>query len=151
MTCAPSHHIPERETRGRPKANIDWKYVEELLEAGCSGAEIAGSLHINPQTIYDRCVTDHNMLFVDYSAQFYLKGDSLLKVQQYKKALGLTEAGDNTQLIWLGKTRLKQIDPSQGNSNNAQKITVEVKGNGLASGIEVSTSTLSNTDNQGTK
>ena len=151
MTCAPSHLLPERNSGGRPKADISWNYVDSLLEGGCSGAEIASALGISAHTLYDRCLSDNKMMYSEYSQCKSAKGEALLRMQQYNKALGLTESGDNTQLIWLGKTRLKQIDPSQGNSNNAQKIIVEVKANGLASGIEVSAPSLSNTDNQGSE
>jgi hypothetical protein len=147
MTCAPSHFMPERDPRGRPKSDIDWAYVDSLLEAGCSGTEIAARIGIKPTNLYDRCWTDKQILFSEYSQEKQSKGDSLLKEIQFQKAL----SGDNTLLIWLGKTRLKQTDPSLSNGNNSQKIIVEVKGNGLASGIDVSTSTISNTDNQGSK
>lgn len=91
-------------TSGRPKSEIDWKNVDELLEAGCSGAEIAANIGINPATLYDRCQIDHNKMFSEYSQEKQSKGDSLLKKVQFDKAL----TGDNTLLIWLGKCRLKQ-------------------------------------------
>jgi len=147
MACAPSHHIPERETRGRPPTDISWSYVDELLQADCSGTEIAARIGIKSTNLYDRCWTDKGVSFSEYSQEKKAKGDSILREVQFSKAL----SGDNTLLIWLGKCRLKQCDPSLSNQNNAQKITVEVKGNGLASGIEVSTSSVSNTDNQGSK
>jgi len=93
---------------GRPKADIEWKKVDELLIAGCSGTEIAGYFGITPGTLYDRCLTDNRKMFSDYSQEKQSKGDSILRAHQYAKALGLTEKGDNTLLIWLGKTRLKQ-------------------------------------------
>lgn len=93
---------------GQPKAIIDWKRVDDLLIAGCSGREIAGNLGLNPNTIYSRCVTDHGIEFSEYSRQKSEKGESILRAHQYAKALGLTDKGDNTLLIWLGKTRLKQ-------------------------------------------
>ena len=93
---------------GRPQADIDWNYVDELLHARCSGREIAADLGINPHTLYDRCLSDHGVMFAEYSQQKYAKGDRLLKKQQFDKALGLTKDGDNTLLIWLGKTRLEQ-------------------------------------------
>lgn len=98
----------EIQTIGRPKADINWKRVDELLEAGCSGAEIAGYFGLNKATIYERCVTDHDLTFTEYSQRRYAKGESLLREIQYNKALGITEKGDNTMLVWLGKTRLKQ-------------------------------------------
>lgn len=93
---------------GRPKADINWNRVDELLEAGCSGAEIAANFGLNPATIYDRCMKDHQIPFSEYSQCKQAKGESLLREVQYKKALGITEKGDNTMLVWLGKVRLKQ-------------------------------------------
>lgn len=93
---------------GRPKADIDWHKVNELLIAGCSGAEISGYLGISTYTLYDRCVSDKGVMFSQYSQDKQAKGDSILRAHQYAKALGLTDKGDNTLLIWLGKTRLKQ-------------------------------------------
>lgn len=144
MACAPSHLIPEKENRGRPPTDISWGYVDELLQADCSGTEIAARLGIKPANLYDRCWTDKGVLFSEYSQEKKAKGDSILREVQFNKAL----AGDNTLLIWLGKTRLKQTDPSLANNNNAQKIIVEVKGHGLASGIDVSTSTIPDSDNK---
>lgn len=89
---------------GRPKSDIDWIMVDKLLEAGCSGAEIAANIGINPATLYDRCQSDHKKMFSEYSQEKQSKGDSLLKKAQFDKAL----TGDNTILIWLGKCRLKQ-------------------------------------------
>jgi hypothetical protein len=89
---------------GRPKAEIDWKRVDELLQADCSGAGIAATLGIAPCTLYDRCLTDKGIPFSSYSQQLNSKGESLLKEVQYLKAM----SGDNTLLVWLGKVRLKQ-------------------------------------------
>ncbi len=117
MACAPSHLIPER---GRPKAEINWQYVDSLLEGGCSGVEIASEIGINPNTLYARCVIDNNIEFSVYSQQKSAKGEAKLRMQQYRKALGLTEAGDNTMLVWLGKNRLNQREHKEDNSQLKQ-------------------------------
>jgi hypothetical protein len=93
---------------GRPRKEIDWKKVDDLLIAGCSGAEIAGYLGINPKTLYEHCEEEKGMLFSDYSSEYYSKGDAILRAHQFAKALGKVVDGDNTLLIWLGKNRLKQ-------------------------------------------
>ncbi len=98
---------------GRPKAYIDWKKVDELLMAGCSGAEVAAYFGVNPATLYDRCQTDNKRMFSDYSQEKCSKGESILRAHQYAKSLGLTDKGDNTLLIWLGKTRLKQKEHTE--------------------------------------
>lgn len=129
---------------GRPKANIEWKKVEELLMAGCSGAEIAANFGISPHTIYDRCLTDNNIPFSDYSQQFYAKGESLLRAVQYSKAV----KGDTAMLVWLGKNRLKQRDKEEDTRNSAH-YTIKVNNDGIATGI--STEILSATVHKGSE
>lgn len=90
------------------RINIDWPYVNDLIIAGCSGAEIAGEIGIHPVTLYEKCLEENGSPYSEYSLQFKSKGKALLRKQQFMKALGKTELGDNTMLVWLGKTRLKQ-------------------------------------------
>ncbi|MES2875410.1 MAG: hypothetical protein V4708_16925 [Bacteroidota bacterium] len=91
-------------TKGRPPKEIDWDLVDELLEAGCSGPEIAPHFNIHPETLYDRVADKHGMLYSHYSDIMFAKGDSVLRAVQHTKA----KQGDNTMLVWLGKNRLKQ-------------------------------------------
>ncbi len=106
---------------GQPKKEIDWNIVDQLLEAGCSGVQIAGFIGMHPCALYDRCKIDNEMLFSEYSQCRSSKGDALLTKAQYDKAIGKTDIGDNTLLIWLGKTRLKQKE------HEDQVITREVE------------------------
>lgn len=100
---------------GRPKVEIDWKRVDELLMADCSGSAIADTLGISRFTLYDRCLVDKGIPFSSYCQQMNIKGESLLREVQYLKAMG----GDNALLIWLGKCRLKQTDA---------KMTISLEG-----------------------
>jgi len=75
---------------GRPRAIINWDDVDRLLIAGCSGVEVAASHGLNPATIYDRCEKDHGTSFSEYSQEKKAKGQSLIRVQQFEKALGRT-------------------------------------------------------------
>lgn len=102
------------EQRGRPQAFIDWKIVDELLEAGCPGTEIADSIGINQNTLYDRCNTDNGITFSHYSQLKSAKGEHKIRQKQYQKAID----GDNTLLIWLGKVRLKQTENQQITPDN---------------------------------
>ena len=90
----------------RPKVDIDWERVNELLEADCEGTEIAAYLGIVPNTLYERCKKDNNLSFSEYLQQKKAKGNSLLKEKQHKIAL----AENVGMLIWLGKQRLGQSD-----------------------------------------
>lgn len=93
---------------GHEPKTLDWKKIDELLIAGCTGTEIAGYFGIHPDTLYLRCQKEKSMGFSAYAQEKRSKGDSILRAHQYAKALGLTDKGDNTLLIWLGKTRLAQ-------------------------------------------
>jgi hypothetical protein len=100
----------EHENNGaRPEKPIDWSVVEELLEAGCSGVQIAAQLRIHYETLYDRAVKKFGVSWTQYSEDRRTKGDNDLLTCQHKKAL----TGDNMMLIWLGKNRLKQRDTPQ--------------------------------------
>ena len=90
----------------RPKANIDWKIVDSLLEASCEGTEVAAYLGLSVNTLYNRCKIDNKCNFSEYLQQKKAKGDSLLKTKQFKVAMD----GDKAMLIWLGKQRLNQRD-----------------------------------------
>lgn len=94
------------EKAGRPPKPIDWNLVNELLEAGCSGPEIAPHFNIHSDTLYRQVENKYGMNFTTYATSFNKKGESSIRKKQYDKAL----KGDNMMLIWLGKNRLKQAD-----------------------------------------
>lgn len=95
----------------RPFRPIDWKKVEFLLCAGCSGREIASEMGMDKDTLYDAAKREKNMCFSEYSAMFHSKGEAMLKSAQFAKAVGLSKNGDTQLLTWLGKVRLKQKEP----------------------------------------
>ena len=99
---------------GRPEANIDWEEVEGLLMSGCTGTEIAARIGISAPTLYDRCQTDNEMMFSEFSQEKKAKGDTLLKQAQFNAAV---VDKDKAMLIWLGKQRLGQKDKSEQDVN----------------------------------
>lgn len=105
----------------RPEKPIDWNKVDQLLMAGCFGTEIAPHFDIHVKTFYDKVVEKFNITFTEYSALKKNQGDSLLKAKQFEKAL----KGDNTLLIWLGKTRLNQREPDSVNDIPPLDLKVE--------------------------
>lgn len=109
----------------RPEKEIDWNLVDSLLIAGCHGTEIAPHFDMHYSTFYDRVVKKYGISFTDYAQEKRQKGNSNLRYHQYLKALGKTEAGDNSLLIWLGKNRLGQKDREEdkGLSPNDTGIT----------------------------
>lgn len=113
-------------SNGRPVKEIDWKIVDDLGTSGCSGAEIAPRLGIHAETLYRACIREKGESFDQYVAKLRQKGDGLLKAQQFAKAMGLTEKGDNTLLIWLGKCRLNQREYVEA-SENIQVKNIEAE------------------------
>jgi hypothetical protein len=89
----------------RPEKPIDWKRVDDLLEAGCLGTEIAACFDVHPITFYDRVTKQYGTSFTNYAAEKKACGDTLLREAQFKKA---TKKLDNGMLVWLGKQRLHQ-------------------------------------------
>lgn len=105
------------------EVQIDLKKVDDLLTAGCSGLQIAGTFGCHEDTLYRRISDAYGMSFSAYAAKKRSKGEALIKAQQFAKALGLSKAGDNMMLIWLGKNMLGQLDsPIQKNPENEKVI-----------------------------
>lgn len=98
---------------------IDWKKVDELLEAGCDGTEICGFLGISYDTLSRHTERDKKLKFADYKALKRAKGDSILRNRQYKTAL----EGNVPMQIWLGKQRLDQSDKQQVKQETKQENT----------------------------
>lgn len=95
---------------GRKKAKIDWNKVDKLLEAGCTGVEIAASLGVHYDTLARACKSEKKTNFADYLQEKRASGDSLLRAAQFKSAM----SGNTSMQIWLGKNRLGQSDkPNQ--------------------------------------
>jgi hypothetical protein len=65
---------------------------------------------MHPETFYDRVRLEKGICFTEYQLQRACEGESMIRETQFLKAIGKTEKGDNTMLIWLGKNRLKQVD-----------------------------------------
>lgn len=93
---------------GRPQVPVDWERVDELLEAGCIGTEVAAVFGMHYETFYDRVYQNYKIGFTEYASAKRAKGESAIREAQFNKALGKTKKGDNAMLIWLGKQRLNQ-------------------------------------------
>lgn len=126
---------------GFQRIELDWKKIDFLIEAGCSGYEIAAQLGVHHDTVYNRLAEHYGESFSDYSAKKRSKGDANIKVVQYQKAL----KGDNHMLIWLGKNRLKQKDREEVATNEPTKVVFEVN-YGNSNQVEVSPKTLPTSD-----
>lgn len=107
--------VKKRPKSGRPVIPIDWIRVESLLQAGCSGCEIAGYLGVHHDTLYDRTLVEQGLIFSEYSAKFKAKGESLLRSKQFESAI---KDKNVSMLIWLGKNRLLQSDKTEIDHSN---------------------------------
>lgn len=100
----------------RPPKPINWELVEKRMEAGSNAKEIAGSLHIDINTFYDRFKLEYGKSFADFAEKSYEAGNSNIRLTQYVKAL----AGNTNMMVLLGKERLGQgkeevkVSPYQG-------------------------------------
>ena len=106
---------------GRKAYKPKWAKIDKLLEAGCTGVEIAASEGVDKQTLYRACKRDNKVDFDTYKQQKRSSGDTLLRMAQFKSAM----SGDKTMLIWLGKNRLKQSDKSEVSSTVNMTSTIE--------------------------
>ncbi len=94
---------------------IDWKQVGDLLKARCSGSQIADSLGIHENTLYERCRTDLGLDFVAFKAQKRAEGNNKILKTQYEVA---TIDKDKSMLIWWGKNYLGQKDRTEIDHKN---------------------------------
>lgn len=101
---------------GRPKANIDWHKVDNLLKAQCDGVGIAGILGVHPNVLYEACKEVNKLRFSEYSAQKKSEGKELLRAKQFETAMN----GDKTLQIWLGKQYLGQKDKNDVTTDGKQ-------------------------------
>lgn len=86
----------------RKKSEIDWTLVDSMLEAGCTGEEVAARIGCHADTLYKRIEETFKTGFTAYRQQKVAKGDQILREKLFTKATG----GDTTSLIFLAKTRL---------------------------------------------
>lgn len=100
---------------------IDWEKVDNMLISGSNGVQVAASIGIHPDTLYDRCVLDHKVAFSAYAQEKRSKGDTLLHAAQFQKAI---KEKNPTMLIWLGKQRLNQRENHDQSVTNDKQIDI---------------------------
>ena len=91
----------------RPKADIDFKKVDEYLQAQCTGSSIASLLGIHPDTLYQAIEDKYKMGFSAYSAQKKGEGKEILKKTLYDIAV---KSKNVSMGIWLSKQYLGFTD-----------------------------------------
>lgn len=104
--------IPRGRKTGRPEKPINWELVDRMIEAQCTGVEIAGACGMHWDTFFTRFRKHHGISFTDYSTQKAQSGLGIIKLAQYQKAINNSAKGNVQMLIYLGKVLLGQKEPS---------------------------------------
>lgn len=98
-------------SKGKKARIMCWDAIDEMLEAGCDGTEIAAFFGIHEMTLYRAVEKEKKCGFVAYRAQKRASGDVLLKHKMFSQAM----TGDKTLQIFLSKNRLGYSDnPDKG-------------------------------------
>lgn len=106
---------------GRPKIDIDFELVDNLIKIFCTGEEIASVLGVHYDTLYNRVKEEFDMTFSDYIKSKQGEGKASLRRMQWKKA----QAGNSTMLVWLGKQYLGQTDKQELTGKDGGAIKIE--------------------------
>lgn len=106
----------------RPKSDIDFDLVDSMLEAGCTGTEVAARLGMHEDTLTNRIKEEKKMGFSAYRQQKVAKGDQLLRETLFAKA----KNGDTTSLIFLGKTRLGMSEKMEVQHSASAELTQNI-------------------------
>ncbi len=94
----------------RPLKPIDWDYVDELIEAGANGMQIAGACKMHHNTFYERFQIEKGTAFTEYRSSREPGGQAVVLYEQMKSV----RKGNVQMLIHLGKERCGQ---TKGNEN----------------------------------
>lgn len=87
----------------RPKAEINWKRVDQMLMSQCDGVQISGVFGISPETLYRACQREHKMGFDAYSQQKRGNGVAVAKEKFYQQCWIDNNDGQQAtrQIFWL--------------------------------------------------
>lgn len=95
----------------RPLKEIDWNMVEQYMESGCSGVEIAAKFHIQKNTFYERFRKEYNCGFQDYHSDASGAGIADLKRMLHAKTLNNKAPGNTHLLMFMAKCKLGMREP----------------------------------------
>lgn len=131
----------------RPKKEINWKLVEQKMQAGCSAEEIYNDpdTMMDQDTFYRRFKEEYGVGFADCRGKFYSSGQGNIRYTQFAKAM----KGDNTMLLLLGREMLGQKD--KNDDNKKQSVYNIMVPHDLAIGSNLSAEAIPNPDNQSTQ
>lgn len=119
----------------RPKAEINWQRVDQMLMAQCDGVMIADSLGVHPDTLYKACERDHKLTFTAYSQQKRSKGVATAREIFYRQAWVDNNDGQQAtrQIFWLKNhadmSDKREIKQDIQSSVNIKNVTFELPDN----------------------
>ena len=96
---------------GRTPKEINWKKVEEYIEAGSSGTEIAAKFDMKHQTFYARFAQEYECGFQEYRTDRQEGGAADLRWMIHAKALNNKAPGNPNVLMYLASRRLGMKEP----------------------------------------
>jgi len=88
----------------RPQKEIDWNLVDEMLEAHCTGTQVAAVLGIHVDTLYIRTQQEKGTGFSDYSQSKKEVGKSVAHRVQYN----LMKEGNTTAMAWWCANKMSE-------------------------------------------
>ena len=94
---------------GRPKVKIDWEEFKKLCHIQCTLSEIADWFECSESTIVRKCKQEQGCTFEGWYKKNSAKGRISLRRSQFK----LSQEGNPTMNIWLGKQYLGQRDKTE--------------------------------------
>lgn len=106
---------------GRPKIEIDWNLLDQLLGIFCTGEECAGVLNVDYDTLKSRVKEEKKKTFSEYSELKKGTGRASLRRRQFR----LSETNP-AMAIWLGKQYLGQRDEQRIVADGEFKLIIEI-------------------------
>jgi hypothetical protein len=85
---------------GRPKVDIDWGRVTEMLRAHVPGAAVARVLGIHPNTLYKAIESKFHCNMTQFTQEKKEEGVSLVKESMFRDALSGAHGGVD-RIFWL--------------------------------------------------
>ncbi len=118
------HKEKRTQKTGRPTIPIDMKVVDSLLEAGCTGEEVAAYVGVHSDTLFRHICKEKNVdCFTTYATEKRQKGESVLRAKQYESAV---KDKNIPMQIWLGKQRLNQRDKTETDiTSKGESISIQ--------------------------
>ena len=77
----------EKSNAGRKEKPLVWEEVDELLEGGCTGNEVAAIFSMHPDSFYKKVFQEKGIDYSEYAQERKCAGDGLIRSQQYSETM----------------------------------------------------------------